>query len=362
MQAATSRAETIIIYGSYGYTGRLIVKECQSKKLKAILAGRNETHLQRQSLDTGYAYRVVTTDDTVALQDLLAQGAVVVHCAGPFQFTSKQMVEACLATGTHYTDITGEYQVFEMLAEYDDKAKKRCIMILPGAGFDVVPSDCLSRYLKNKLPDATRLELAFHMSKGGLSRGTSKTMIEGLGDGSMIRENGKLQSVGLGDKVIDVDFGSFTTTAMNIPWGDISTAWHSTNIPNIAVFIGANEKLIRRARLSRYFNWLFRQRWLKNYLLKKIDQRPDGPAEERRISGKSFLWGRVTNASGNSITATLETMNGYSLTASTSTLIASKIIQGNFKPGFQTPAMAYGADLILEVAGTVRKDVDSAPN
>ena len=347
-----TRAETIIIYGSYGYTGRLIVQECRDKKLNVILSGRNAGALQRQSADTGYPFQVVTTDDVSALRNLLRQGLLVIHCAGPFQFTSKQMVEACIETGTHYTDITGEYQVFEMLATYDEQGKKAGITILPGTGFDVVSSDCLARHLKDNFPDAVNLELAFHMSKGGLSRGTSKTMIEGLGDGSMVREHGKLKSVPLGEKTMVVDFGAFTTPVLNIPWGDVATAWYSTGIPNIAVYIGADEKLIRRARLSRYFNWLLRRRWLKNYLLKKIDQKPDGPRDEKRSAGRSYLWGRVTDAHGNSMVSTLETINGYSLTAKTSVLIASRILQEDFTTGFQTPAKAYGAALILEVDGT----------
>jgi len=348
MELTASRTATIIIYGSYGYTGRLIVKECKAKNLSVILAGRNEASLKKQSDESGYPYRVVAIDNASALSSLLSEGVVVIHCAGPFQFTSKIMIEACLANGTHYTDITGEYQVFEMLATYSEKAKAKGITILPGTGFDVVPSDCLAVHLKNRLPDATTLELAFHMSKAGLSRGTSKTMIEGLGEGSMIRVNGKLQSVPLGEKVLRVDFGTFETSVLNIPWGDIATAWYSTGIPNIAVYMGADEKTIRNARMSQYLNWLFRQRWLKNYLLKKIDQRPDGPRDENRNAGRSYLWGRVTNDRGEFVESTLETLNGYSLTARTSVMIAQRILKGEIKSGFVTPAMALGSNFILE--------------
>ncbi len=101
-----------------------------------------------------------------ALKNLLKKGAVVIHCGGPFQYTAKAMADACLETKTHYTDITGEHQVFELLAGYDQKGKAAGIMIMPGTGFDVVPSDCLALHLKNRLPSATHLQLAFTMSKG----------------------------------------------------------------------------------------------------------------------------------------------------------------------------------------------------
>lgn len=345
------RSQTIIIYGSYGYTGRLIVDECKRKGLRVILSGRNEEALRKQSVHAGYAFEVVDLNHETELLRLLEKGSLVIHCGGPFQFTSKQMVEACLKTKTHYTDITGEHEVFELMSTYNKKAQDAGIMILPGTGFDVVPSDCLALHLKKKLPSATHLQLAFKMSKGGLSRGTSRTMVEGLGQGSMIRENGKLKRVPLGALTLDVDFGPFRSTALNIPWGDISTAWRSTGIPNIAVYMGAHPGLIRNAKISRYINWLLRMKWIKNILRRKIDSKPDGPPDERRLSGKSYLWGKVWDEKGNEASATLATADGYTLTAATSVLIAQKILAGDFTTGYQTPAMMYGEKLIEEAGG-----------
>lgn len=347
----------IVVYGSYGYTGQLIVQEAKAKGLELILAGRKEEALQKQSQQTGYPYQVLDVSDSAKLEKLLEPAALVIHCGGPFQFTAKAMVEACLKAKTHYTDITGEYLVFEMLAEYHEKGKANGIMIMPGTGFDVVPSDCLALHLKERLPSATHLQLAFTMSKGGLSRGTSKTMTEGLGEGGKIRKEGKLTTINLGDKVMEIDFGAFKTKTLCIPWGDIATAWRSTGIPNIEVYTGATDQMIKNAKMSKYLNWLFKQRWVKNYLQKKIDRKPAGPSEEKRMSGKSYLWGKVWDDAGNTRISTLETVSGYTLTARSSVLIAEKILKGNFKTGYQTPSQAYGRDLILEIDGSQRKDV-----
>jgi len=340
---------TIIIYGSYGYTGQLVVKECKAKNLTVILAGRNREALQKQHEQTGYPFEVLDVSDTSALKNLLQKGSVVIHCGGPFRYTAKAMADACLETKTHYTDITGEHQVFEMLAGYDNSAKQAGIMMMPGTGFDVVPSDCLALHLKNRLPSATHLQLAFTMSKGGLSRGTSKSMTEGLGYGSLIRKDGKLTPIPIGKKVMEIDFGAFKTKTLNIPWGDISTAWRSTGIPNIEVYTGATDKMISNAIRSNYLNWLLRQRWLKDFMLKQIDKKPAGPSEEKREGGRSYLWGKVWDGSGKEYTSLLETISGYSLTAKSAVLIAEKILAGNFKTGYQTPAMMYGEGLILEI-------------
>ena len=146
----------IILYGSYGYTGNLIAQECSSKNLDVILSGRNEEALKKQSTNTNYPYEVVNITDTDALKNLLAKGRLVIHCGGPFQYTAKAMASACLETKTHYTDITGESAVFELLSKLDDQGKQAGITIMPGTGFDVVPSDCLALHLKNRLPSADR--------------------------------------------------------------------------------------------------------------------------------------------------------------------------------------------------------------
>ena len=347
----------IILYGSYGYTGNLIAQECRSKNLDVILSGRNAEALQKQSERMNYPYEVVDIQDSVALKNLLAKGKVVIHCGGPFQYTAKAMASACLETKTHYTDITGESAVFEMLAKLDDQAKQAGITVMPGTGFDVVPSDCLAVHLKNRLPSATHLQLAFASSGAGFSRGTSKTMAEGLGYGSMIRKDGKLTTVPTGSLTKEINYGPFKIPSLNIPWGDISTAWRSTGIPNIEVYIGSNEKQIAYAKRSNYINWLLRLRWVKDYMLKKIDQKPAGPSDEKRAKGKMYLWGKVWDGAGKESSARLETIDGYTLTAKASVLIAEKILNENFKTGYQTPAMAYGAGLIMELPLTKREDL-----
>jgi short subunit dehydrogenase-like uncharacterized protein len=346
------RQYDIIIYGSYGYTGRLIAEACKSKALKVLLSGRNKAKLERQSEETGFPFEVADLNDASSLSLLMRKGKLVIHCAGPFQTTAKQMVESCLEAGTHYVDITGEYTVFEMLAGYDLPAREKKIIIMPGVGFDVIPTDCLALFLKKRLPQATHLQLAFTMSRGGVSRGTARTMVEGLGYGSMIRKDGKLTPIPLGEKVMEIDFGNFRKKAMCIPWGDIATAWRSTGIPNIEVYSGVSKGLIRAARIGRWFNWVLRKRWLKQYLLNKVDARSDGPDEQRLRDGSSYVWGRVADDKGNVVEARLKTINGYLLTSKTAVLVAEKLLLSEVRPGYFTPAGYFGEGLIFEAEGT----------
>ena len=348
----------VVLYGSYGYTGELIAQECKRSNLSVLLAGRSEAKLKQQSAMNNFPYQVADVSDHKTLVTILRRASLLIHCAGPFQYTAHQLVKACLEAGTHYTDISGEFDVFESLAQYTEEAKVKQLVVMPGVGFDVVPSDCLAVHLKNRLPSATHLQLAFTMGKGGLSRGTSKTMIEGMGNGSCIRENGKFKSIPLGEKIMNVDFGSFKRTTLCIPWGDISTAWRSTGIPNIEVYSGVSASAIRGAKWSNYLGWLLRSRWIKNILRKQVDKKPGGPSEKRRNEGRSYLWGKVWNEKGEERITRLETINGYSLTAKTAVLIAEKILNATIKAGYSTPAQYFGPDLILEIETTLRTEVN----
>jgi short subunit dehydrogenase-like uncharacterized protein len=347
----------LLIYGSYGYTGRIIVEECARHGLPVLLAGRDRNKLQLQSAQTGFNFRCFRLDESGTLQQALSECSLVIHCAGPFSRTALPMAEACLHSRTHYTDITGEFTVFEALAGLDAKAGSAGIMILPGVGFDVVPSDCLALHLKGRLPDANRLLLAFSSLGGGVSRGTARTSLESFGKGGWVREHGNLRRIPLGSRERTVDFGPFTASAVCIPWGDIATAWRSTSIPNIEVYLRMKPEAIRKLRLSRHLHWLFNVPGVRALFSMGIDRRPAGPSAQKLAASRSYFWGRVENSRGEFRESRLQTYGGYRLTAITAVLVARKIMTGNFKPGFQTPATAYGETLILEVPETELKDL-----
>jgi len=102
-----------LLYGANGYTGRLIAAMAKSYGLEAVLAGRKKEPIKALADELDLDYRVFSLKDTRSLENALLEVPLVLHAAGPFQFTSKLMIEACLKTNTHYLDITGEIPVFE---------------------------------------------------------------------------------------------------------------------------------------------------------------------------------------------------------------------------------------------------------
>lgn len=344
----------VMLYGANGYTGKLMLEEALKQGLKPILGGRNESAIASLANEHGLEYRAFGLDDPAVVEKNLDGITVLCHAAGPFEFTAWPMINACLKTGTHYLDITGEITVFEGAARYDKKAKESNIMVMPGTGFDVVPTDCLAVFLKNSMPDATHLELAFATAGSGPSHGTALTFAGHIGEGGVVRENGKLKRVPLGHKTRWIDFPGKKMHVMTIPWGDIATSFRSTGIPNIETYMGVKPSTAKQLKWQWAYNWLLRTKPVRNYIKNQIKKRPAGPDSVTRAKAQSLVWGKVANAAGETKTATLRTAEGYTLTAASSIHICKKVLEGNWKPGYQTPAMAYGADLVLEIPGSER--------
>ena len=343
-----------LIYGANGYTGELITRVAVERGHKPIIAGRNERAIKSLADKYGLEARVFSLDDPAELDSALSGVASVLHCAGPFSLTSRQMGEACLRTKTHYTDITGEIAVFEVCAAADQKAKDAGIMVMPGVGFDVVPSDCLAMHLKNLLPTATHLTLGWY-GMGRMSHGTQATMTMNVGKGGAVRRDGKILPVPAAWRTREIDFGNgVVKTGVTIPWGDVSTAFHSTGTPNIEVYTVVPASAIKAMKLARYLGWLMATGPVQKYLQSKI--RPGGPSDEERAKGKTLLWGEAKDEDGNRVESRLQCPEGYTTTALAALNITEKILAGNFTPGFQTPAKAYGADLILEIENVSRQD------
>ncbi|HKW94966.1 MAG TPA: saccharopine dehydrogenase [Methylomirabilota bacterium] len=302
----------------------------------------------------GLHARVFDLDDPAPLDRGLAGMRAVLHCAGPFAHTSRPMVDACLDNRIAYLDITGEVPVFEACAARDAEARAASVMLMPGGGFDVVPSDCLAAHLRRRLPTATELWLAI----SGLtqaSHGTAATMIEGLHRGGLVRRGGVLSPVALGHRARLIDFGRGPETAIAILWGDLSTASHSTGIPNITIYM-AMPAAMRAGIAVGVFAPVLRSAVVQRVLKVGVRAGPAGPTDTERARGASYVWGRSPTPGGRRAVSRLRTPEGYTLTALAALEITARVIGGAAPIGYQTPASAYGPDLILAIPGCERSD------
>lgn len=346
-----------LIYGATGFTGKLTARAARDDGLEPILAGRNEDKLRALAEPLGFQYRAFDLADRARLDAALEDVDVVLHIAGPFSATSKPMADACLRTQTHYLDITGEIDVFEALAARDAEAKAAGVMLLPGVGFDVVPSDCLAAHLKRRLPDAIDLKMAISGSTA-LSRGTAKSMVEGAALGVRVRRDGAIVEPERAEETL-CDFGDGPVPTLIIPWGDVSTAYYSTGIPNIEIRMIASPALRIAANMPSLVRRMVGTALVQSLLKARVDRMPEGPTDEVLRTGHQILIGEVTNARGVGARARLTTSQGYLLTAQTGVEIARRVAAGEFRPGFQTPSLLFGADFILQFQGSAREDLNA---
>ncbi|MCI0553174.1 MAG: saccharopine dehydrogenase NADP-binding domain-containing protein [Anaerolineae bacterium] len=349
--------KSFLIYGSYGYTGQLIVDHAMKEGLHPILAGRDEKKLHAQAGKYDLEYRAFSLDETSKLDSSLHEVDVVLHCAGPFVHTFRQMAEACLRTKKHYVDISGEIPGFEALAAMDAQAKEAGIMLMPGGGFDVVPSDCLAAHLKQRLPSATHLRIFLRGVGAGVSRGTAKSAIENMHRQGMIRRDGKLTQVPPVWKAFMQDFGRGPVRVISVGWGDVSTAYYSTGIPNIETYLALPQAMINLMYDMRTLGPLLYNRVAKTILKSLMNLYPPGPTEARRLKSFATLIGEVTDDQSGRAVSKLRTPEGYTCTALTTVEIMKRILNGEFKTGFQTPSLAYGADFILQFENVKREDL-----
>ena len=344
-----------MIYGSTGHLGDAIARRAVQLGLRPILAGRNANGVGAQAEELGLEHKVFRLGDSSSIDAALELSHTVLNCAGPFIHTFEPMISACLRTRTHYLDLTGEIAVYESLASKNSEARERGIMILPGAGFDVVATDCLSLHLKNRLPLASNLTLAFH-SEGpaGLPPGTAKTAVELIPFGTLIRRGGMIVPAPVMAQSM-IDFGQGRINATRLTWGDIFMAHRSTGIPNIEDYAVLPEEIVRLLRVLNRFRALFRIGIVREVVKRLV---PAGSTAEERAKTRMHVWGKVEDEEGRKAVSRLHgPEGGVNWTTLAALAVVTKVLEGRSPTGFQTPASAYGADLVLETEGVTREDI-----
>jgi short subunit dehydrogenase-like uncharacterized protein len=339
-----------MIYGANGYTGRLVLAEAVRRGLHPILAGRNAKAVAELAQQYGLAARSFCLSDPATAASALSGIPLVLHCAGPFSETCEPMLEACLASGAHYLDITGEIDVFRYCHAQHERARERGIVVLPGSGFDVVPTDCLAAMLAKELPDSRALTLCFEAG-GGPSPGTAKTSVEGLSRGGRIRRDGQLVDVPLAYKEREFLREGEVRSAVTIPWGDVYTAYVSTGIPNVEVYMVVPAKTIARLRTLRRFAGLLAWKPVQAFMKSRVGKQVHGPSERKRSETFAHIWGEVVHPSGKSQMLQLRTPNGYDLTVSAALGIAQHVLAAAPAGGYYTPSQLMGAEYVLGLPG-----------
>ncbi len=347
----------LLIYGANGYTGSLCAERAVSLGARPILAGRSGDAVFELARRLGLPWRSFALEDETVLRREVAAVDAVLHCAGPFSATWTPMVQACLAGRTHYLDITGEIAVFEGVFGTHGVARAASVVLLPGVGFDVVPTDCLAVRLKDALPDAAELDLAF-AGGAGMSPGTAKTLAEGMAQGLRARRDGVIVGLRAGSLRRTVVFADKAREVSAISWGDLSSAFRSTGIPNITCYTQLPPGAGAGIRAGEVAAKVLRGPVLRA-VHRTVEKTVSGPTAPARRRARMQVWGQVRNQAGQQVCGTAELPDAYLFTARAAVDALLRVGQGEVPPGTTTPGLAFGGGYLEQFDDvTVRVPAD----
>lgn len=318
---------TLLIYGATGYTGRMAAERARALGLNVEIAGRNQQRLASLAAQLGVNYRVFDADQA---EGFLSGISVLLNFAGPFVQTAEPLMRACIKAGVDYLDITAEINVYRLAERLGAEAAANQVMLLPGVGWDVVPTDSLAVQVAGRVQGPTALNIALQVP-GSMSRGSAMSVSEIIGAGVLARIDGELVATPDAEPR-HFDFGQGPVLCVPLSFGDLVTAWHSTGIPNIAMFVHIAGDAFPQGDLS---------------------QLPDGPTPEQREAHRARAVVEVTDAKGAIARSIIETVNGYTYTPLAAVEAARRVLDGERQPGFATPAMAFGGGFAESIAGTL---------
>lgn len=336
----------LLVYGANGYSAQLIIEELRNRGIKPVLAGRNETAIKKVAAKYSYEYRIFNLSDSKISIESLEGIHTVLNCAGPFKYTAKEMIDYCLQTKTNYLDITGEMPVFAYTFGCNKKAIENGIILLPGVGFDIIPTDCLAKRLSEQMPDATHLMLGFLNKNGRISRGTLLTTLEFIRGKGKVRRNSQMIDSPIGEYSIKVIKKGFSFNGISIPWGDVLTSFFSTGIPNVEVYMGLSKIVYLSRSVLILLLKIFSLPFVKNVSANYISRNVTGPDKNQRDLTQTYIWGRVENEKGDLKEEAYHIMEGYNLTAKGAAEAAKRILQNEVKPGAYTPSLAFGSSFL----------------
>jgi short subunit dehydrogenase-like uncharacterized protein len=346
-----------LLYGANGFVGRVIARTAVERGLTPVLAGRNDQQIRNLAGELDLEWRVFSLDDDDAIDEALRLTDALLHCAGPFLSTYEPMVRGCLRTGTHYLDLTGELPVYMSINRYGAVAVEKGIMLLPGAGFDVVATDCLALHLKQRLPSANRLILAFHsQGPAGFPPGTVNTFFRLIPYGDSVRRDGRLVPAPRRERNRMIDFGHGPIEATSLTWGDIAMAHYSTGVPNIEDYSVMPMDMRWMMRAIRYARPIFSRAIVRKILRRAVRS---GSTAEQRAASMTHVWGEATDGDG---ALAVSRMHGPDAGVGWTTICAldvlERVLAGEYKTGFQTPGSAFGPELALEARDVTWEDVN----
>ena len=320
-----------MIYGAAGYTGGMAAEHAVAAGLRLLLGGREK---DRQALEVlasriGGEVRIFRLDNPAEIRAGLTDVTVVLNAAGPFMNTAEPLMSAAIASGVHYLDFSAELDTYREALALDARARAAGVMLLPGSGGSVAMLGCLAAHAVRRVDDPLKISIALEVA-GAMSRGSATSASQNIAPDTLQLVNGELVSRSP-DDVRDFNFGNGPRSSFPVTLPDLVTIHNATGVLNIETFVHISAG---------------------SFPSGDIKHLPTGPTREERDANRYHAAVEVTGAGGTVVRSLLDTVNGYTFTSMAAVEAARRVIAGEVRLGFQTPASLFGQGFAETIADT----------
>ncbi|MFO0626031.1 MAG: saccharopine dehydrogenase NADP-binding domain-containing protein [Polyangiales bacterium] len=350
----------IALYGATGFTGRLVAHAMAARGLALRLVGRDRARLDALAaeLPGGASVAVAAYDDAQALRAAFREARVVVSCAGPFARYGRHVVDAALAEGRHYLDISGELAFAQTLIDRDAQARAQGVAIVGCVGFDVAVSDAAAVLACEALGTRTVADVRLTVaSTTRPSRGSLRTLLDGLASDAYAWTftDGRLAPMPVAAArwtvTLPPPFGRGAAASMGLVEAVVCP--RSTGAARVRTGLalpspGAFATVVRALR------WACRQPVLGGLVRRALDAVtrlvPEGGSARVRRDARLAIEAQATDDAG-AVRAVVVTGGDVGdVTAAAAAICAEAMLaRADDAPvGHQTPAQAFGARWLLE--------------
>lgn len=326
----------LMIYGAAGYTGCMAAEHAASAGLDLVLAGRDQDRMALEVLagSLGADVRLFSLDDPDAIERGLEDISVLLNAAGPFMNTAGRLMSAAIRAGVHYLDFSAELDTYQKALALDEEARAAGVMLLPGSGGSVAMLGSLAGHAVARVKDPRKLSVALHVA-GAMSRGSATSASQNITTETLHLVDGELV-VRSPEEVRDFNFGKGPQSSFPVTLPDLVTIHHATGVPDIETFVHVTTGAFPTG---------------------DIKDLPAGPSTEERAANRYHAAVEVTDADGAVVYSVLDTVNGYTFTSMAAAEAARRVLAGEVRPGFQTPAGLFGHGFAETIADTRITDI-----
>ena len=247
-----STDKPVVVYGASGYTGRLVCEYLREFHVPFVAAGRDKARIAEAldrvpGIDTVEHEIVEVAHETGPLTELFSGASVVCNMVGPFAQYGNEVVEACIESGCHYLDTTGEQ---DWLITCDDDYGKRMadkgLLLAPGVAQmyttgEIAASICL------ETPGLDTLDILVFWKGFPTVASTRTILVNAALASAYYLEQNKYVAWPADGTLYDVVIPGQHETGLALPWGGTShPVWfrRDPRVANVRVLGGVFDRAL----------------------------------------------------------------------------------------------------------------------